>query len=106
LIIILAVLALVIVNALAESPWGVFSIGLMIPIALFMGYYLHHLRPGRVSEVTAVGRCHRPAGWLEPIVPAVRHLHPAARRHRSHPLVTLLIKHGKGEVGVDPRRGP
>jgi carbon starvation protein len=55
MIIILAVLALVVVNALAESPWGVFSIGLTIPIALFMGFYLRHLRPGRVAEVTAIG---------------------------------------------------
>ena len=55
MIIILAVLALVVVNALAESPWGVFSIGLTIPIALFMGFYLRSLRPGRVLEVTAIG---------------------------------------------------
>ncbi|MER7608756.1 carbon starvation CstA family protein [Nocardioides sp. NPDC127503] len=55
MIIILAVLALVVVNALAESPWGVFSIGLTIPIALFMGFYLRYLRPGRVSEVTVIG---------------------------------------------------
>ena len=55
MIIILAVLALVVVNALAESPWGVFSIGLTIPIALFMGFYLRILRPGRVMEVTAIG---------------------------------------------------
>ncbi|WP_199286806.1 carbon starvation CstA family protein [Nocardioides houyundeii] len=55
MIIILAVLALVVVNALAESPWGVFSIGLTIPIALFMGFYLRHLRPGRVFEVTLIG---------------------------------------------------
>ncbi|MBC9732276.1 carbon starvation CstA family protein [Nocardioides marmotae] len=55
MIIILAVLALVVVNALAESPWGVFSIGLTIPIALFMGFYLRFLRPGRVMEVTAIG---------------------------------------------------
>jgi len=55
MIIILAVLALVVVNALAESPWGVFSIGLTIPIALFMGFYLRYLRPGRVMEVTAIG---------------------------------------------------
>src|SRR5687767_10743105 len=55
MIIILAVLALVVVNALAESPWGVFSIGLTIPIALFMGFYLRHIRPGRVMEVTAIG---------------------------------------------------
>ncbi len=55
MIIILAVLALVVVNALAVSPWGVFSITLTIPIALFMGFYLRYLRPGRVMEVTAIG---------------------------------------------------
>src|SRR5665811_1919899 len=45
----------VVVNALAGSPWGVFSIGLTIPIALFMGFYLRYLRPGRVMEVTVIG---------------------------------------------------
>ncbi|MBT2506301.1 carbon starvation protein A [Streptomyces sp. ISL-98] len=55
MIILLAVLALVIVNALAHSPWGVFSIGMTIPIALFMGVYLRILRPGRVSEVSLIG---------------------------------------------------
>jgi len=55
MIIILAVLALVVVNALAESPWGVFSIALTVPIALFMGFYVRYIRPGRVMEVTAIG---------------------------------------------------
>ncbi|AKK10955.1 carbon starvation CstA family protein [Corynebacterium uterequi] len=55
MIIIIAVLALIIVNALAESPWGVFSIAMTIPIALFMGLYLRYLRPGRVSEVSVIG---------------------------------------------------
>ncbi|MCX4513156.1 carbon starvation protein A [Streptomyces sp. NBC_01619] len=55
MIILLAVLALVIVNALAHSPWGVFSIGMTIPIALFMGVYLRTLRPGKVSEVSVIG---------------------------------------------------
>ena len=55
MIIILAVLSLVVVNALAESPWGVFSITLTIPIALFMGFYLRYIRPGRVMEATAIG---------------------------------------------------
>ncbi|WP_436844038.1 carbon starvation CstA family protein [Streptomyces subrutilus] len=55
MIILLAVLALVIVNALAHSPWGVFSIGMTIPIALFMGFYLRVLRPGRVTEVSLIG---------------------------------------------------
>ena len=53
--ILLAVLALVVVQALAQSPWGVFSIAMTIPIALFMGVYLRFLRPGRVSEVSAIG---------------------------------------------------
>ncbi|MGW6571211.1 carbon starvation CstA family protein [Streptomyces sp. NPDC054945] len=55
MIILLAVLALVIVNALAHSPWGVFSIGMTIPIAVFMGFYLRILRPGRVTEVSVIG---------------------------------------------------
>ncbi|MFR9750984.1 carbon starvation CstA family protein [Nocardia sp. 004] len=55
MMILLAVLALVVVNALAHSPWGVFSIGMTIPIALFMGVYLRFLRPGRVGEVSAIG---------------------------------------------------
>ena len=55
MIILLAVLALVVVNALAESPWGTFSLALTIPIALFMGFYLRVLRPGKVVETTAIG---------------------------------------------------
>ncbi|QCX79015.1 Carbon starvation protein A [Streptomyces sp. YIM 121038] len=55
MIILLGVLALVIVNALADSPWGTFSIAMTIPIALFMGFYLRILRPGRVSEVSFIG---------------------------------------------------
>ncbi|WP_338700313.1 carbon starvation CstA family protein [Streptomyces sp. Q6] len=55
MIILLGVLALVIVNALAASPWGTFSIAMTIPIALFMGFYLRVLRPGRVSEVSLIG---------------------------------------------------
>jgi carbon starvation protein len=55
MIILLAVLALVVVNALAESPWGTFSIAMTIPIALFMGFYLRVIRPGRVIEMTVIG---------------------------------------------------
>ncbi|MGV9450480.1 carbon starvation CstA family protein [Streptomyces sp. NPDC003635] len=55
MIILLGVLALVIVNALAESPWGTFSIAMTVPIALLMGFYLRVLRPGRVSEVSLIG---------------------------------------------------
>src|SRR4051794_18920847 len=55
MIILLAVLALVVVNALAQSPWGTFSLAMTIPIALLMGFYLRVLRPGRVLETTAIG---------------------------------------------------
>src|SRR6266498_612660 len=53
--ILLAVLALVVVKALAESPWGVFTVGATIPIALLMGIYLRFWRVGRVLEASAVG---------------------------------------------------
>ncbi len=55
MVIIIAVLALVVVRALAQSPWGVFSIAMTIPIAVFMGCYLRFLRPGRVAEVSVIG---------------------------------------------------
>ena len=55
MLILLAVLCIVVINALAESPWGVFSIAMTIPIALFMGVYLRLLRPGRVTEVSLIG---------------------------------------------------
>ncbi|MGJ7541451.1 carbon starvation CstA family protein [Variovorax sp. LT1R16] len=55
MIIILAVLALIVVKALAESPWGTFTVGATIPVALFMGVYLRYLRPGRIGEVSVIG---------------------------------------------------
>ncbi|QKZ22511.1 carbon starvation CstA family protein [Streptomyces chartreusis] len=55
MIILLAVLAMVVVNALAESAWGTFSVSMTIPIALFMGFYLRYLRPGQVVETSLIG---------------------------------------------------
>ncbi len=55
MIIITAILALVVVNALGSSPWGVYSVGLTLPIALFMGVYLRFLRPGKIMEVSIIG---------------------------------------------------
>lgn len=55
MLILIAVLGLVVVNALAESPWGVFSIAMTIPIALLMGVYMRFLRPGRVLETSVIG---------------------------------------------------
>jgi carbon starvation protein len=55
MIIILAVLALVVVKALTNSPWGFFTIAATIPIALFMGVYMRYLRPGKIMEVSIIG---------------------------------------------------
>ena len=55
LVILIAVLSLVVVKALAHSPWGLFTVAMTIPIALFMGGYLRWLRPGRVAEISAIG---------------------------------------------------
>src|SRR5205085_3106518 len=55
MVILLAVVALVVVNALKDSPWGTFTIGMTIPIALLMGIYLRFLRPGKVLEASFFG---------------------------------------------------
>ncbi|KTB82085.1 carbon starvation protein A [Pseudomonas syringae pv. syringae PD2774] len=55
MIIILAVLALIVVKALAESPWGMFTVMATIPIAMFMGIYMRYIRPGRIGEISIVG---------------------------------------------------
>ena len=55
MLIIVAILAMVVVNALGESAWGVWSVGLTIPIAIFMGVYLRYIRPGKIFEVSAIG---------------------------------------------------
>ena len=55
MIILLAVLALVVVKALAGSPWGTFTVLSTIPIALLMGLYNRFLRPGRIGEMSAIG---------------------------------------------------
>src|SRR5215467_4565929 len=55
MVILLAVLALVVVKALAESSWGVFTVGATIPIAMFMGCYLRFGRVGKTLEASAIG---------------------------------------------------
>jgi carbon starvation protein len=55
LIILLGVAALIVVNALKASPWGLFTIAMTMPIALLMGVYLRRIRPGKVLEVSALG---------------------------------------------------
>ncbi|MDW8846269.1 carbon starvation CstA family protein [Erwinia sp. MMLR14_017] len=55
MIIILSALALVVVKALANSPWGLFTIAATIPIALLMGIYMRFIRPGKIAEVSLIG---------------------------------------------------
>jgi carbon starvation protein len=55
MIILLAVLALVVVNALRDSPWGLFTISATIPIAILMGVWMTSIRPGHVAEATVMG---------------------------------------------------
>ncbi|HUB77843.1 MAG TPA: carbon starvation CstA family protein [Bryobacteraceae bacterium] len=55
MVILLAVVGLVVVNALRGSPWGTFTIAATMPVALFMGLYLRYWRPGKVLECSAIG---------------------------------------------------
>jgi carbon starvation protein len=55
LVILLAVIALVVTNALKASPWGTFTLAMTIPIAILMGIYLRFLRPGKVLETSILG---------------------------------------------------
>jgi carbon starvation protein len=54
-VIALAGLGLVVVNALAESPWGTFTVGFTIPLALFMGLYMYRFRKGKIVEASVLG---------------------------------------------------
>lgn len=55
MVIILAVLALIVVKALAESPWGMFTVAATVPLAMAMGAYTRWIRPGRIGEVSVLG---------------------------------------------------
>jgi carbon starvation protein len=53
--ILLAVIGLVVVNALKSSPWATFTLAMTIPIAVLLGLYLRFVRPGRVLEASVMG---------------------------------------------------
>jgi len=55
MLILLAVLALIVVKALAESPWGTFTVAATIPIAMFMGIYSRYFRPCAIAEISLIG---------------------------------------------------
>src|SRR5215469_13075211 len=54
-VIVLAVLALVVVQALVHSPWGAFTVASTLPIAMFMGIYCRFIRPGKIGEMSLIG---------------------------------------------------
>lgn len=55
MLILLAVLSLIVVKALAESPWGTFTVAATIPIAMFMGIYSRYFRPCAIAEISLIG---------------------------------------------------
>jgi carbon starvation protein len=78
MVVLISVIALVVVNALAESPWGTVTVALSVPIALVMGGYLRWARPGRVLEATAIGLALLAAAlWAGRLVAASPALAPA-----------------------------
>jgi carbon starvation protein len=94
MIILLAVLALVVVNALAESPWGVFTVAATIPIAMLMGGYLRWVRVGKVLEASAFGiALLLLAVWGGQYVYASRDLAPVFTV-KSHALAWAVILYG------------
>ncbi len=94
MVILLAVLALVVVKALAESSWGVFTVGATIPIAMLMGGYLRFIRVGRVLEASVVGIfLLLLAVWGGQFV----HTHPGLAEFftvRAEPLAWMIILYG------------
>jgi carbon starvation protein len=94
MMIILAVLALVVVKALTHSPWGTFTVGMTIPIALLMGLYLRYLRPGKVLEVSILGFVLLMLSiWLGGKVAEAPSLAPLFT-YDSKPLAWMLIGYG------------
>ena len=55
MIILIAVLGLVVVNAMKHSPWATSTVAATIPIAMIVGFYMRNIRPGRVLEASAIG---------------------------------------------------
>jgi carbon starvation protein len=94
MIILLAVLALVVVKALAESPWGVFTVAATIPIAMFMGGYLRWIRVGKVLEVSLIGVVLLLAAvWGGQLVHASPHWHHVFLL-KAEPLAWAVIIYG------------
>ncbi|WP_019867614.1 carbon starvation CstA family protein [Methylovulum miyakonense] len=86
MIILIAVLGLVVVNAMKHSPWGTFTVSATIPIAIIIGFYMRHFRPGQVLEASAIGVALlllsvAAGGWIDH--------HPVMRTWFDHEGLTL-----------------
>ena len=55
MIILIAVLGLIVVNAMKHSPWATSTVAATIPIAMIVGFYMRFIRPGRILEATLLG---------------------------------------------------
>ena len=86
LMIVLAVLAMVCVNALAASPWGVFSVGMTIPIAIGMGLWLRFVQPGKITQVSFIG-----FGLLIAVIIGGRWVAESSFGHYLHLSPTTLV---------------
>ncbi len=94
MIILIAVLALVVVKALAHSPWGLFTLASTIPIAIFMGLYMRFWRPGRVGEASIIGFILLLIGlWLGKMVAADPVWGPAFT-FEGKPIALMIIAYG------------
>ncbi len=106
IVIALAGLGLVVVNALSESPWGTFTIGATIPLALFMGFYMYRFRQGQITEATIIGVIGLMAAVIfgKPLAATAFgqyfDAHPRAARHRDGGLRV----HRLGAAGLDAAR--
>lgn len=93
-IMLIAVLALIVVKALAESPWGLFTVAATIPIAMFMGVYSRYLRPGKVGEMSLIGIVALVAAVIVGGHVAADPAWAAAFTHKGTTLAWLLIGYG------------
>ena len=64
MIILIAVLGLVVVNAMKQSTWATSTVAATVPIAMLVGIYMTHLRPGRLVEASVLGVDADPCGGV------------------------------------------
>jgi carbon starvation protein len=92
-VIAMAGLGLNVVNALAESAWATFTIGVTIPLAIFMGFYMYVFRKGHIAEATVIGIIGLALAVIfgEPLNHATSGLGGVLRMSRNELLLCLAI---------------